>query len=131
MSVLSIKKLRDNAIIPTFSVSQQFSLYIPEDITLLPNKVHPIALGIQTSFPTNYAALIVENGCVNTLGGLIDSDYRGEIHLLASSEKELKLTRGQAVASLLILQIEHPIIENDEALSDSNSEDDCDMSLSK
>jgi dUTP pyrophosphatase len=131
MSVLNVKRLREDALLPTYDEKSQYILYSPVDFDVEPNKINPIALGFSTSFPTNYAALVVENNVLNVLGGLIDSDYRGEIHFVGISEKELKIKRGQPIASIIMIEIDHPIMECDEVLSTSDTEEECSMTLEK
>ena len=130
-AVLNVMKNKEEAILPTYDEKQQYLIYSPIDTIAFPNKICSIPLGFSTSFPTNYAALLIENNSLNILGGLVDSDFRGEIHLIGISDKELKISRGQVIASLVMIEIEHPIIECEEILSTSETEEECSMSIEK
>lgn len=131
MSVLCVKKLKEEAILPTFDEKLQYVLYAPYDITITPNKPSVIPLGFQMSFPKNYAALLVDCGRAETLGGLIDSDYRGEIGIITSSDIEVKFTRGQAIGRVILIEIAHPLLEDTEIMSSSGSDEECEGSSDK
>jgi deoxyuridine 5'-triphosphate nucleotidohydrolase len=54
---------------------------------------------------------------IKTMGGVLDSDYRGELHIgvvnLGTKMQEFKV--GDKIAQLLIQKVEHPeIVEVDE-----------------
>lgn len=90
--ILNIKKVRENAKIPTRSTvgSAGMDLYacIKENITVSPGELKIIPTGIAVALPDkNYAVFLyarsglgVKHGiCLANGVGVIDSDYRGEI----------------------------------------------------
>ncbi len=88
---MKIKKLRENATIPTYGSSGAAGadLYacLTEEITIAPNQTVFIPTGIAMAIPKGYAGLIYARSgmaCKRDLApankvGVIDSDYRGEI----------------------------------------------------
>lgn len=110
MSVLSVQKSCETAIVPTFDCTDHYTLYAMEDTSLYPNRPALIKTGIKLAFPKEYCALIVGNGRVSTLGGLIDSDYRGDVNVIAISTNETFIKKGEPVAKMFVLEIALPDI---------------------
>ena len=122
---LEIKKLSDNAIVPTYGSDEAagLDLYAAEDALISKNKVTVIRTGIAMAIPKGYAGLIwprsgmaVKNG-IDTLAGVIDSDYRGEIMVALTSHLEwgVEVAYGSRIAQILIQPVSRPtIIEVDE-----------------
>lgn len=110
MPVLSVQKVCDSAIVPTFEFKDHYTLYAMEDTHLDPNDPALIRIGVKLSFPRDHCAFIVGNGCVKVLAGLIDSDYRGAICVIAISTSEMLIKKGEAVAKMFVLEIALPDI---------------------
>ena len=130
---MKIKKVRENAIVPTYGTefSAGFDLYacLEEDVTLDPFETKLIPLGIALEIPNGYAGFIYARSGLATREGLapankvavIDSDYRGEV--LASmynQSKEVRVIKnGDRIAQMVIQPyLKVNFVETDE-LSDT------------
>ncbi len=134
MSVLKIKKLRDDAKIPFRATdgSAGMDLYacIDEAVEIMPHEIRVIPTGIAIELESaDYVAYIyarsglaIKNGiapanCV----GVIDSDYRGEIcvGLLNQTEKVFIVNPGERIAQMVISPVILPTIEVVDELSNT------------
>lgn len=134
MSVLKIKKLRDNAKIPFRATdgSAGMDLYacIDEAVEIMPHEIRVIPTGIAIELESaDYVAYIyarsglaIKNGiapanCV----GVIDSDYRGEIcvGLLNQTEKAFTVNPEERIAQMVISPVILPTIEVVDELSNT------------
>lgn len=134
MSVLKIKKLRDDAKIPFRATdgSAGMDLYacIDEAVEILPHEIRVIPTGIAIELESaDYVAYIyarsglaIKNGiapanCV----GVIDSDYRGEIcvGLLNQTEKVFTVNSEERIAQMVISPVILPTIEVVDELSNT------------
>lgn len=134
MSVLKIKKLRDDAKIPFRATdgSAGMDLYacIDEAVEIMPHEIRVIPTGIAIELESaDYVAYIyarsglaIKNGiapanCV----GVIDSDYRGEIcvGLLNQTEKAFTVNPEERIAQMVISPVILPTIEVVDELSDT------------
>ena len=116
---INIKKLNDNAIIPTYG--SQFAagadLYAithndTNMVEILPGETAFIGTGISMEIPNGYVGLIYARSglaCKQGLApankvGVIDSDYRGEIMVaLYNQSNETKvITSGDRIAQIII-----------------------------
>ena len=128
-----VKKLRENAVIPqkATSGSAGYDIYaaIDEKIILEPGKTVLIPTGLAMEIPEGYAGFIftrsglsIKHGVHVTNGvGVIDSDYRGEVHvgLHNLSEKPYEIAPGERVAQLILMSyLSVDMVECDE-LSDT------------
>ena len=134
MSVVKIKKLRENAKIPCRATpgSAGMDLYacIDEAITILPQKIAVIPTGLAVELESaDYAALIyarsglsIKHGiapanCV----GVVDSDYRGEVcvGLVNQSDAPYTVQPMERIAQMVIAPVVLPQIEVVEELEDT------------
>lgn len=134
MSILKIKKLKDNAKIPFRATegSAGMDLYacINEAITIKPHEIKLIPTGIAIALESAdyvtyiYArsGLAIKHGiapanCV----GVIDSDYRGEVcvGLLNQTEKEFTIEPNERIAQMVIAPVILPEIEVVDELDDT------------
>ena len=134
MSVLKIKKVRDDAKIPFRATagSAGMDLYacIDEAVEIMPHEIRVIPTGIAIELESaDYVAYIyarsglaIKNGiapanCV----GVIDSDYRGEIcvGLLNQTEKVFTVNPEERIAQMVISPVILPTIEVVDELSDT------------
>lgn len=127
---LKVKKLHKDAIIPKFAHPGDagMDLFTTEDVVLKPQEYFPIPTGIAMEIPVGFVGLIwdksgiaIKNG-LKTLGGVIDSGFRGEIKIgmINLSDKEYKFEKGHKVAQILIQKIEQPEVVEVEELSDTS-----------
>lgn len=135
MSVLKIKKLRDDAKIPFRATdgSAGMDLYacIDEDVVIKPREIKLIPTGIAIALESkDYVALIyarsglaIKHGispanCV----GVIDSDYRGEVcvGLTNLSNEEYVIKKDERIAQMLISPVILPEILEVESLDETD-----------
>ena len=125
---VKIKKLNDNAIIPTygseFAAGADLYACMGEAITIPPHETVLINTGIAMEIPVGFAGFVYARSGIATKRGLapankvgvIDSDYRGEImvSLHNHSEKAQTIENGERIAQLVIA----PYITADFILAD-------------
>ena len=117
MTSIKIKKLNENAIIPTYGTefSAGADLYaLPgEAITVEPHQTVMIHTGLAMEIPEGYAGLIfVRSGLASKRGlapankvGVVDPDYRGEfmVALHNHTDEPRTVEGGERVAQLVIV----------------------------
>jgi dUTP pyrophosphatase len=99
---------------------------ISEEITLQPGDIRLIRTGLSISLPKGYEAQIRPRsglalqhglGLVNS-PGTIDSDYRGEVCVIAINwgKEPLTIKRGDRIAQVIISRVSRAIIEEAQEL---------------
>jgi dUTP pyrophosphatase len=122
---LQIKKLHPDAKLPSFAHATDagMDLCTTEAFVLEPGMHHKVPTGLAFAVPADYVGLIWDKGGVSmvrhikTMGGVLDSDYRGELHigLVNVGAEPQTFSIGDKIAQLLIQKVEHPeIVEVDE-----------------
>ncbi len=119
---INIKKMRENAIIPKYATvgSAAADLYacLDSDIVIMPGQICPIPTGIAISIGSDEFVAVVSarSGLSSKFGitlangiGVIDSDYRGEIHavLYNRSHNSFTVHHGDRIAQLMIMPVIH------------------------
>lgn len=113
---VNIKKLNENAIIPTygteFAAGADLYACMEETITINPGETSFIKTGLAMEVPVGYAGLIYARSglaCKKGLApankvGVIDSDYRGEIMVALHnhSNEAVVVESGERIAQLVI-----------------------------
>ncbi len=113
---VKIKKLRENAIIPTygseFAAGADLYAAIDQALTIEPGETKLIPTGLALAIPEGYAGLIyARSGLASKKGlapankvGVIDSDYRGEVMTaLHNHGKEAQtIEAGERIAQMVI-----------------------------
>lgn len=123
MAVLSVQKTSEDVKVPSYDKVNQYTLFASEDKHVLPNKVTPIPVGVRVAFPKNYCALIVEGFNFYAVGGLVDSDFRGEISALVHSPVEVFVKKGDPVAKMVMIEIALPEIVTEDCLKNSETDE--------
>lgn len=121
MSKLNIKVLDSKATIPEYAHPGDAGLdiYSIETVTLQPLEQRAIRTGLAIAVPDGHVGLIwdksgiANNFGLKTMGGVIDSTYRGEIQIIMInlSDKPHTLETATKIAQLLIQKVEHISIE--------------------
>ena len=134
MSILKIKKVRENAIIPKRATggSAGMDLYacIDTPIEMKPGDRVMVPTGIAIALPdANQVALIfarsglaVKKGInLSNSVGVIDSDYRGEIQvgLINQSRDTYTLEAGERIAQLVVMPVCLPEVQEVFELDDT------------
>ena len=116
MSIVNIKKLDENATLPTygseFSAGADLYACLEGPVTIYPGTSVLIHTGLAMEIPVGYAGLIFARSGLATKQGLapsnkvgvIDADYRGEIMVsLYNHSKEARVVEnGERIAQLVI-----------------------------
>ena len=116
---MEIVLINDDAIIPTQASkgSAGLDLYSSIDANIEIDSINKINTGICISLPENSYGSIRDKSSLAvkgllTLGGVIDSDYTGEIIVIMTSLIEpIKIKKGQKIAQLIVASIIYPEIK--------------------
>lgn len=134
---LKIKKMRDNAILPTRGDSESagVDLYacIDESVTILPKRTAWIPTGIACDFPEGYFGLVLPRSSVGAkrrltlanTAGVIDHSYNGEIMMVFENDSDVYQTiePGERLAQMILLPyITYDIIETDTLIETERGE---------
>lgn len=133
MHPIKVKKLRENAVIPTYGSSEAAGadLYacLQAPVTIMPGQTAFIPTGLSMELPVGYAGLIYARSglaCKRGLApankvGVIDSDYRGEfiVALYNHGDEPQTVSSGERIAQLVITPVFTPGFTEAEALSDT------------
>ena len=135
MSLLKVKKLRENAVIPKRetkgSAGHDLHACIDHDVVIAPGGLEKIPTGIAIELPDeNQVALVfarssmgVKYGVIpGNAVGVIDSDYRGEILVCLRNYSDVPYTvhPQDRVAQLVIMPVILPEIQEVTELSDTD-----------
>lgn len=129
-----VKKLRDNAIIPTCATdgSAGYDLYATEKVSLIKGAAPVmiktgIAIEVQSDEPV--AILLLERSSLGKRGinlsnsvGLIDQDYRGELVALLQNTcgHDIEIINpGDRVAQIMIVPVKKPTVKEVTELSNT------------
>ena len=114
--MIKIKKLHPEAQLPKYmrSGDAALDLYSIETKIIPPNQRVLIATGIAMAIPKGYAGLIWDksgmaaNHGIKSMGGVIDSNYRGEIKIILHNLSEVPFTveKNTRIAQMLIQPVE-------------------------
>ena len=116
---MEIVLMNNNAIIPTRASKRSagLDLYSSIDVYIEVGSIKKINTGICVSLPENSYESIRDKSSLAakgllTLGGVIDSDYKGEIIIIMTSLIEpIKIEQGQEIAQLIVSNIMYPEIK--------------------
>ena len=134
MSEIRVKKLRSDAILPTYgsfgAAGADLYACLDESVTILPGDTSFIPTGIALEVPVGCAGLIYARSSLGTKRGLapankvgvIDSDYRGElcVVLLNHSKVPQTVEPGERIAQLVITPVLTPQYVETDILSDTD-----------
>ena len=130
---MRIKKLRENATIPTYGSADAAGadLYacLEAAVTIEPGKTVFIPTGLAMEVPKGYAGLIYARSSMGTKRGLapankvgvVDSDYRGEVMVALHNHgaEAQTVAQGERIAQLLITPVLAPAFIECDDLSDT------------
>lgn len=128
--VLKIKKLRPDAVLPTYAHPGDAGLdiYACDQVTIAPGERVMMPTGISMEIPEGYVGLVWDKsgvamkGGLKNLGGVIDSGYRGEftLGLVNLSKETYVFEKGHKVAQMIIQKKENVVVEEVSELSDTS-----------
>ena len=133
MDKIKVKKLRENAKLPTygteFSAGADLYACLEEPVTIAPGETKKIPTGLSMEIPIGCAGLIYARSSLGTKQGLapankvgvVDSDYRGEfmIFLHNHGSQTQTVSHGDRVAQLLVTPVFTPGFEEADDLTDT------------
>ena len=133
MSSIRVKKLRENAVLPTYgsqwAAGADLYACLEGEVTIEPHKTVFVPTGIALEVPVGCAGLIYARSSMGAKRGLapankvgvIDSDYRGEVMVaLHNHGTEAQTVQpGERIAQLLITPVLTPGFEEAEELSET------------
>lgn len=113
--MIKTKRMTSTATIPTRGSEQAagLDLYADNEHTVLPNCVSVVPTGIAMAIPDGFVGLVwprsglaCKHG-VQSLAGVIDSDYRGELKvaLTTCTKTTIRIEKGDRIAQLLIVPV--------------------------
>jgi len=127
MLTLKVQKLNNNARLPhkTHLSDAGIDLFASENVVLYPENTLLISTGIAVEIPEGYCGIIKDRSSMGakgvfTLGGVIDSSYRGEIKIIIGTKDTYVINRGDKIAQMLIVPV--PPVEIVEVDNLSNTE---------
>lgn len=89
-----------------------FDLRASHNESILPGETKPIALGVRVAVPPGHVGLLVVRSSLGKQGmtlangvGVIDSDYRGELHAVLANlgPERFRIARGDRVAQVVVV----------------------------
>ena len=130
---MRVKKLRENAIIPTYgspdAAGADLYACLDADVTIEPGKTVFIPTGLAMEVPKGYAGLIYARSSMGTKRGLapankvgvVDSDYRGEVMVALHNhgKQPQVVAHGERIAQLLVTPVLAPAFEEAEELDET------------
>ena len=122
MDPIRVKKVRNNAIVPTYGSREAAGadLYacLDDDVVIQPGQTVMIPTGLSMELPLGYAGFIYARSSLGTKRGLapankvgvIDSDYRGEFMVALHNHGKVEQTvcHGERIAQLVIAPVVTP-----------------------
>ncbi len=127
--ILKIKKLHLDARIPSYAHHDDagFDLYAIKDTLIKTGEWILIPTGLAMEIPEGYVGLIWDKGSVSTkygiktIGGVIDSGYRGELRIAVVNlkDKEYLFEKGHKIAQMIIQKKETAKFEEVDELSET------------
>lgn len=112
---LKIKLLREHVTPPfkKYDDDAGYDMFTPESIDILPGERVKIPLGLAVEIPKGYFGFMRARSStafkygIESIGNVIDSTYRGEIHALLTNfgKEKVSITQGDKIAQLLILPV--------------------------
>lgn len=130
---IKIVKIDSDVPLPQYANSGDagLDLYSIEDVVLKPGERRAIATGIKMEIPDGYVGLVWDksgvalNSGVKTMGGVVDSGYRGEVRaiIINLSDKDFMIKKYSKVAQMIIQKFEQVGIETVNEISESERGD--------
>ncbi len=127
---IKFKKLHPDAIIPkgNYAGDAGVDLFTIEEFELEPGERKTVPIGFAIEIPDGHVGLIWDKSGlshkfgIKTFGGVIDSGYRGEMHvgIMNLSDKFFSFQKGHKIAQLLIQKVEKTEFEEVDKLSESD-----------
>ena len=133
MPKVAVKKLKENAILPTygseFAAGADLYALPDEEIVIAPGETKLIHTGLAMEIPQGYGGFIyARSGLASKRGlapankvGVVDADYRGEVMVALHNHSQMAQTvaAGERVAQLVIAPFLKVDFEETDVLQDT------------
>lgn len=126
IQILKVQKLNNNAKLPnkTHMSDAGIDLFANENVVLYPENTLLVSTGIAMEIPEGYCGIIKDRSSMGakgvfTLGGVIDSSYRGEIKIIMGTKDTYVVNRGDKIAQMLLVPVPSVEIVEVESLSET------------
>jgi dUTP pyrophosphatase len=125
---IAITKVTPDATLPTRAHADDagMDLYGLEDAILAPGEGKLLRTGIAMAIEPGFVGMIADRSSmakkgVKTAGGIIDAGYRGEVQVVLwnISRSEVRVTRGDRIAQMLLLPIATPAVREVSSLDET------------
>ena len=127
---LKFKKLHPDAKIPSYAYTGDagLDLYTSEDLIIKKGERKSVALGIAVEIPDGYVGILFDKSGLShkyglkSYGGIIDSGYRGEIHvgMMNLSDADYEFKTGDKIIQILIMPVLQAVVIECADLTDSD-----------
>ena len=126
---LQTRRLHPEATLPTRAHPDDagLDLYALEDVILNPGEGRMARSGVAFALPFGTVGMIADRSSlakkgIKTAGGIIDAGYRGEVQVVFwnLSKEEVRITKGERMAQMLILPILTSAVKEVTELSDTS-----------
>lgn len=118
MKTIGIVKVNDDAKMPSYAHAEDAGMDLfsnENDYALKAGERKGFATGIKMEIPNGYAGLVWDKSGlafksgIKTMGGVIDSTYRGEIVIILKNlgNSEYLVEKGSKIAQMIIQKVEH------------------------
>lgn len=131
--ILKVKKLDQGATLPSYGHvgDAGLDIYTNEKVVLSSGESAKVKTGISFEIPAGYVGLVWDksglsiNNKIKTLGGVIDSSYRGEvlIGVINLGKEPYTFEKGHKVAQMLVQKFETVEITETQELTDTTRGD--------
>lgn len=133
MDAIRVKKVRANAILPTYgsagAAGADLYACLEEEIVIAPGQSAFVPTGLSMEIPVGFAGLIYARSglaCKRGLApankvGVVDSDYRGEFMVVLHNHgaEPQTVANGERIAQLVITPVYTPAFEEVDELTDT------------
>ena len=133
MSTIRVKKLRENATLPTYgsqwAAGADLYACLEAPVTIEPHQTVMVPTGLALEVPVGCAGLIYARSSMGAKRGLapankvgvIDSDYRGEVMVALHNHgtEPQTVCHGERIAQLLVTAVLAPAFEEADELDDT------------
>ncbi len=127
---IKVKKLSPEAVLPSYAHAWDagMDLYVVESVTLAFGEIGKVRTGVSVEIPDGFVGLIWDksglsmNYGLKTLGGVIDSGYRGEIvvGVMNLGKDVYTFEKGHKVAQMLVQPVNKVEIVETDGLTESD-----------
>lgn len=132
--IVKITTTHERAVIPCYATSgsaaSDLHIILDEAVTLQPGEIYVAKTGLALELPEGYVAIICARSGLSTKHGIclangvgvIDSDYRGEIHVCLYNRSRLafELTDGMRAAQMMIMPVTRAEFQKVESINETD-----------